>query len=138
LVEELSRFEHPEVERIAITRESSGDDHLVQVGLYDCCGNYIIKDVEIASGFAVPGLAITVGRESARIETIYLRETAKGKGIGTSFVTLFERAAAKAGIKKISLVADEETDAKPYWTKLGYRPTDNSVPLYLEKDLGIN
>ena len=80
---------------------------------------------------AVYGFGLEHGR-NAIIDEIFVTEAARGHGLGTDLVHHIEKIARHQGIE--SLHADVEhanTDARSFWTTLGFRQYDRSPMIRL-------
>ena len=139
LVREIQLFNHPLIDnnknKISTDFGSNGAFTLA-VELYDNKSNSVIDDVKICEGYNMPGMLVTFipKKSQLRIENAYLKEEYQDLSIGTGFVKHLFDVSKNYGFNRVSLVADEDTNAETYWKhKHDFIVPDNSRPLYLEK-----
>ena len=86
---------------------------------------YILADGETPVGYALLSekYAHEAGGLELWLEELYLRETARGKGLGSEFFRFLLAAAQKEGIARVRLeVEPENTRAAALYARLGFRP----------------
>jgi GNAT superfamily N-acetyltransferase len=137
---EIERFNHRDIDgsltHIIMKRMDRNDSYSLEIRLFDEHKNPIVKDQDYLPYYFIPGIRFIISEmgKSATIDRAYIRPEYAGKGIGTALVAKFEAAARSAGVKKICLRADHETNAKDYWRlKHNFRSVDPSDQFYMEK-----
>ncbi|GEM_PF-2058408 len=139
LVEDrIKRFSHPVVDcaRTKVITDITPKQSSLEVQLYDHQGDYLLQDSIIGAGYTFPGLLLTLHprEKEIRIESIYVKPEYYGQGLGTAFVREMMDGARKERYEKMRVVADVETNALLYWTRVhGFNAVDELLPLVLEK-----
>ena len=141
LLARIRSFDHPEVDskQTEVVSEAGTDGSFsVAVKLFDHQRNYLVRDYPLGKGYTLPGMLVTFkpGSAEVRIENAYLRSEYSGRGIGTKFICDLLEAARSNGFKKVSLVADEATEAASYWErKQGFVVPDPELPRLMIKNI---
>lgn len=141
LLAKIRSFDHPEVDPAqteVVSEAGRNGSFSVAVRLYDYQRNYLIKDYSLGKGYSLPGLLITFkpGSAEVRIENAYINPEYSGKRIGTQFICDLLGVARSVGFKRVSLVADEETNAASYWEKEhGFMVLDIENPRLMVKKI---
>lgn len=86
---------------------------------------YLLEDGEKAVGYALLSEKFSheAGGTELWLEELYLREGARGKGLGSAFFRFLLDMAAKEGIARVRLeVEPDNTRAAALYTRLGFAP----------------
>ncbi len=68
----------------------------------------------------LPGISFGIDEQNKNLEikSIYLKPKFQGSRLGTSLISSLLENAPQLGIETIDLLADEQTNARDYWTKI--------------------
>ena len=98
-------------------------DELFSGGTAQRC--FLLTEGDAAAGYALlsPKYSHEAGGAELWLEELYLRETARGKGLGSEFFRFLLAAAQKEGIARVRLeVEPENTRAAALYARLGFQP----------------
>ncbi len=124
---------------LEFVREYYAFDHIpfdpvrVRRGLLEIAANAALgrfwfvrhEDQDVGHALLTYGFDLEFGGRTATVTEIYLRESHRGRGLGTAVFEALEQHCAAHGVQTLELQAEREnTDARRFYTRLGFRAHD--------------